>query len=170
MPDCIGLRGCVFQHEGFRAAALACLDIRHLPAGCHGSILRHESLGFTFEGGGIAVLDEQPVVSLAAIAITLHSHEHPTAVHALAFHDINPQAPTHVLLIPKRELPRLADAGPDARDLLGHLMLAAGTITRQLGAEVLAACFIIDLPDLGGADKLRKLDVPVRTLMSFEGH
>ena len=53
----------------------------------------------------------------------------------LAFRDINPQAPTHVLLIPKRELPRLADAGPDARDLLGHLMLAAGTITRQLGAE-----------------------------------
>ena len=41
---------------------------------------------------------------------------------------------------------------------------------RQLGAEVLAACFIIDLPDLGGADKLRKLDVSVRTLISFEGH
>jgi len=87
MPDCIGLRGCVFKHEGFRAAALACLDIRHPPAGCHGSILRHERIGFTFDGGGIAVLDEQPVVSLAAIAITLHSHEHPTAVHALAFHD-----------------------------------------------------------------------------------
>jgi len=30
--------------------------------------------------------------------------------------------------------------------------------------------FIIDLPDLGGADKLRKLDVPVRTLITFEGH
>ena len=53
----------------------------------------------------------------------------------LAFRDINPQAPTHVLLIPKRELPRLADAGPDARDLLGHLMLAAGTVARQLGVE-----------------------------------
>ena len=34
----------------------------------------------------------------------------------------------------------------------------------------LAACFIIDLPDLGGAEKIRKLDVPVRTLISFEGH
>lgn len=53
----------------------------------------------------------------------------------LAFRDINPQAPTHVLVIPKRELPRLADAGPDARDLLGHLMLAVGTIARQLGVE-----------------------------------
>ena len=43
-------------------------------------------------------------------------------------------------------------------------------LLRQLGAQVLAACFIIDLPDLGGADKLRKLDVPVRTLITFEGH
>jgi adenine phosphoribosyltransferase len=40
----------------------------------------------------------------------------------------------------------------------------------QIGANVLAACFIIDLPDLGGAEKIRKLGVPVRTLVSFEGH
>ena len=40
----------------------------------------------------------------------------------------------------------------------------------QLGANVLAACFVIDLPDLGGAERLRKLDVPVRTLISFAGH
>ena len=43
-------------------------------------------------------------------------------------------------------------------------------LLRQIGANVLAACFIIDLPDLGGADKLRAMDVPVRTLMTFEGH
>ena len=43
-------------------------------------------------------------------------------------------------------------------------------LLRQIGAEVLAACFIIDLPELGGADKLRKLGVPVRTLVAFEGH
>jgi adenine phosphoribosyltransferase len=47
---------------------------------------------------------------------------------------------------------------------------AAVKLLRQLGANVLAACFVIDLPDLGGADRLRKLDVPVRTLISFEGH
>jgi adenine phosphoribosyltransferase len=35
---------------------------------------------------------------------------------------------------------------------------------------VLAACFIIDLPELGGADKIRKLGVPVRTLIAFDGH
>jgi adenine phosphoribosyltransferase len=47
---------------------------------------------------------------------------------------------------------------------------AAVKLLRQLGADVLAACFVIDLPELGGADKLRKLNVPVRTLVSFEGH
>lgn len=47
---------------------------------------------------------------------------------------------------------------------------AAVKLLRQIGANILAACFIIDLPDLGGADKLRKLDVPVRTLVSFTGH
>jgi adenine phosphoribosyltransferase len=47
---------------------------------------------------------------------------------------------------------------------------AAVKLLRQLGADVLAACFVIDLPDLGGAARLRKLDVPVRTLVSFEGH
>ncbi|HET9903449.1 MAG TPA: adenine phosphoribosyltransferase [Xanthobacteraceae bacterium] len=60
--------------------------------------------------------------------------------------------------------------------LVDDLIATGGTaegavkLLRQLGAEVLAACFIIDLPDLGGAEKLRKLDVPVRTLISFEGH
>jgi adenine phosphoribosyltransferase len=60
--------------------------------------------------------------------------------------------------------------------LVDDLIATGGTaegavkLLRQLGADVLAACFIIDLPELGGADKLRKLDVPVRTLLSFEGH
>ena len=51
----------------------------------------------------------------------------------LAFRDINPQAPVHVLLIPKQEIPRLADAAPEHEALLGHLMLTAGKIARQLG-------------------------------------
>jgi adenine phosphoribosyltransferase len=52
----------------------------------------------------------------------------------------------------------------------GGTAVGAVTLMRQMGAKVLAACFVIDLPDLGGADKLRALDVPVRTLISFEGH
>lgn len=47
---------------------------------------------------------------------------------------------------------------------------AAVKLLRQLGAEVLGACFVIDLPDLGGASRLRDLGVPVRTLISFQGH
>jgi adenine phosphoribosyltransferase len=46
---------------------------------------------------------------------------------------------------------------------------AACKLLKQIGAKVLAACFIIDLPDPGGAEKIRKLGVPVRTLVSFEG-
>jgi histidine triad (HIT) family protein len=51
----------------------------------------------------------------------------------LAFRDINPQAPIHVLLIPKQEIARLADASTADQDLLGHLLLAAGRVARQLG-------------------------------------
>ena len=60
--------------------------------------------------------------------------------------------------------------------LVDDLIATGGTaegavkLLRQLGANVLAACFIVELPELGGAAKIRALDVPVRTLVSFEGH
>jgi histidine triad (HIT) family protein len=54
--------------------------------------------------------------------------------HCLAFKDINPQAPTHVLLIPKKEIDMLANAKPEDQALLGHLLLAAGKVANQLGA------------------------------------
>lgn len=60
--------------------------------------------------------------------------------------------------------------------LIDDLIATGGTaegavkLLRQVGADVIAACFIIDLPELGGAAKLRAMDVPVRTLMTFEGH
>ena len=47
---------------------------------------------------------------------------------------------------------------------------AAVKLLRKLGAEILGACFVIDLPELGGSKKLTDLGVPVRTLVSFEGH
>jgi len=47
---------------------------------------------------------------------------------------------------------------------------AAVKLLRRLGAEILAACFVINLPELGGAQKLEALGVPVRTLVSFDGH
>jgi adenine phosphoribosyltransferase len=47
---------------------------------------------------------------------------------------------------------------------------AAVRLLRTIGADVVAACFVIDLPELGGAAKIEALGVPVRTLVTFEGH
>ena len=60
--------------------------------------------------------------------------------------------------------------------LVDDLIATGGTaegavkLLQQQGADVLAACFIIDLPELGGAAKIKALGVPVRTLVAFEGH
>lgn len=43
-------------------------------------------------------------------------------------------------------------------------------LLKSMGADIVAACFIIDLPDLGGRAKIEALDVPVRTLIEFPGH
>jgi adenine phosphoribosyltransferase len=60
--------------------------------------------------------------------------------------------------------------------LVDDLIATGGTaegavkLLRQMGADIVAACFVIDLPDLGGRAKLESLGVPVRTLIGFEGH
>jgi adenine phosphoribosyltransferase len=66
---------------------------------------------------------------------------------------------------------------PGERVLLVDDLIATGgtaegavRLLKQIGADIVAACFIIDLPDLGGAAKIRALDVPVRTLIAFSGH
>ena len=51
----------------------------------------------------------------------------------LAFHDISPQAPTHVLVIPKKEIPSLAAAADEDVQLLGHLLRVARDLAQQLG-------------------------------------
>lgn len=50
----------------------------------------------------------------------------------LAFRDIHPQAPTHILLIPKREIASMANISASDAPLLGHLMATAATIARSL--------------------------------------
>ena len=67
--------------------------------------------------------------------------------------------------------------GQDERVILVDDLIATGgtasaavQLLRQVGAEVIEACFVIDLPDLGGSQKLRELGVNVRSLVSFEGH
>jgi histidine triad (HIT) family protein len=51
----------------------------------------------------------------------------------LAFHDVAPQAPVHVLVIPKRPIATLADVQETDAALLGHLMLVATQVARTLG-------------------------------------
>jgi adenine phosphoribosyltransferase len=60
--------------------------------------------------------------------------------------------------------------------LVDDLIATGGTaegavkLLQKMGADVVGACFVVDLPDLGGAAKIEKLDVPVRRLVTFEGH
>ena len=49
--------------------------------------------------------------------------------------DISPQAPTHLLIIPKKVIPKLSDSTAEDQSILGHLMLVAGQIADQLGLD-----------------------------------
>lgn len=53
----------------------------------------------------------------------------------IAFHDVNPQAPVHVLIVPKRVIPRLAEAKESDQQLLGKLILTAAKVARDLGVS-----------------------------------
>tara|TARA_B100000886_G_scaffold116845_1_gene78576 strand:+ start:136 stop:477 length:342 start_codon:yes stop_codon:yes gene_type:complete len=54
---------------------------------------------------------------------------------AIIINDINPQAPTHLLIIPKKVIPKLSDATAEDKEILGHLMLLAGKIADDLGLD-----------------------------------
>jgi len=55
--------------------------------------------------------------------------------HCLAFHDVAPAAPVHVLVIPKKEIANVAALTDEDATLAGHLMLTVGKVARQLGLE-----------------------------------
>ena len=54
---------------------------------------------------------------------------------SIVIKDISPQAPTHLLIIPKKVIPKLSDASDEDQNILGHLMLLAGKIADQLGLD-----------------------------------
>ncbi len=68
----------------------------------------------------------------------------------LAFRDINPQAPTHVLLVPKQEIPSLAATRPEDHRLLGHLLVKAAEIARAEGLETRGYRVVINAGRDGG--------------------
>ena len=54
---------------------------------------------------------------------------------SLVFKDINPVAPTHLLIIPKKKIEKASDAREEDQELLGHLLLVAGKVASQLNIE-----------------------------------
>jgi len=55
--------------------------------------------------------------------------------HCLAIHDINPQAPVHVLVVPKKPIARIGAATAADQAVLGHLLLSAAAVAKKLGLE-----------------------------------
>ena len=70
----------------------------------------------------------------------------------LAFRDINPGAPTHVLIVPRKPIPRIAEATPADKELLGHLILKAASVAESLGLKSTGYRLVINNgPDAGEA-------------------
>ncbi len=67
-----------------------------------------------------------------------------------AFRDINGQAPTHVLIVPKKPVPRIAEALPDDHKLLGHLLLKAAEVAAKLGLKQTGYRLVINNGPDGG--------------------
>lgn len=68
----------------------------------------------------------------------------------IAFHDANPQAPVHVLIVPKRVIPRLAETTESDQSLLGRLILTAAKVARDLGVSESGYRLVINSgPDAG---------------------
>jgi histidine triad (HIT) family protein len=69
---------------------------------------------------------------------------------AIAFHDVNPQAPVHVLIVPKKVVSRLGAAGEADRALLGKLLLVAGDLAKKLDIDKTGYRVVINSgPDAG---------------------
>ena len=69
---------------------------------------------------------------------------------AIAFHDVNPQAPVHVLIVPKKVISRLAAASEKDEKVLGKLMLVAGKLAQELGIDKSGYRVVINSgPDAG---------------------
>jgi len=68
----------------------------------------------------------------------------------LAFRDVKPQAPTHVLIIPKKPIARIAEAHPDDHKVLGHLLLKGAEVAKSLGLDKTVFRLVINNgPDAG---------------------
>jgi histidine triad (HIT) family protein len=70
--------------------------------------------------------------------------------HVVGFADVNPQAPTHVLFVPREPIPTLDDATPDQAELLGRLLLACAAYAREQGLAEDGYRIVINCNTAGG--------------------
>jgi histidine triad (HIT) family protein len=70
--------------------------------------------------------------------------------HVLAFNDINPQAPVHALVIPKKPVENALALGPEDRDLAGAVLLAAAEVARRLGVAESGVRIVLNAGADGG--------------------
>jgi len=68
----------------------------------------------------------------------------------ISFHDVRPQAPIHVLIVPKKPVPRIAQAGAEDHALLGHLLLKAAGVAATLGLKETGYRLVINNGPDGG--------------------
>jgi histidine triad (HIT) family protein len=68
----------------------------------------------------------------------------------VAFRDISPQAPVHVVIVPRKSIPRVAEAREEDEAVLGHLLLTAGKVARELGVEESGFRLVINNGGHGG--------------------
>lgn len=69
---------------------------------------------------------------------------------SLAFRDIQPQAPLHILIIPKKPIVNVADAKSEDKEILGHLLLVAAEIARQEGVSEDGYRLVTNINEWGG--------------------
>ena len=82
----------------------------------------------SLEGNDMAETIFSKIIRKEIPANVVHEDE-----HCLAFHDVSPQAPTHVLVIPKKTIENIEDIAPEDAELVGHLWLTIQKVARQLG-------------------------------------
>ncbi len=70
----------------------------------------------------------EKIAAREAIATVVYEDD-----QVLAFRDIKPQAPVHVLIVPRKPIPRIAEAKAEDQVVLGHLLLKAAEVARKLG-------------------------------------
>ncbi len=154
-------------------------DITTLLADLHGFRAAVDELSWPFLKGNIdfvAGIEARGFILGGAVAHQLSSGFIPIRKKGKLPHDTVRVAYSLEYGLDEMEMHRDAVSPGEKVILIDDLIATGGTaeaavkLLRQMGAEILAACFVIDLPDLGGRARLEALDVPVRTLIGFEGH